>query len=131
MTTDDVGVVIPAEPGGRRSSSALGRAVVADALRSVDPVGAVGVERETNWRSGYPVHFRRALEAGVASRHAAETVAADGLRAVHQRMQFRRPDGRVESLEAMDFDPSGATPATVEVRGTGRARNRIQPAVSW
>ncbi len=119
MPTDDVGVVVPADPGGRRSSSALGRAVVADALRGADPVGAVGVERETNWRSGYPVHFRRALEAGLASRQAAVTVAADGLRAVHQRMQYRQQDERVASLDAMDFDPSGLSLATAEVRGTG------------
>jgi hypothetical protein len=120
MSTDDVGVVVPAEPGGRRSSSALGRAVVADALRSVDPVGAIGVERETNWRSGYPVHFRRVLEAGVASRQAAVTVAADGLRAVRQRMQYRQPDGREESLDTMDYNASGPSLATVEVPGTGQ-----------
>jgi hypothetical protein len=119
MTTDDAGVLVPAEPGGRRSSSALGRAVVADALRSVDPVGAIGVERETNWRSGYPVHFRRVLEAGVASRQAAVTVAADGLRSVHRRMQYRRSDGREESLDAVDDDASGPSPATVDVPGTG------------
>jgi hypothetical protein len=119
MSTDDVGVVVPAEPGGRRSSSALGRGVVADALRGVDPVGALGVERETNWRSGYPVHFRRALEAGVASRDAAVAVATDGLRALHRRMQYRRADDSVESLDAVRFDPPGPALATVEVRGTG------------
>lgn len=125
MTTDDVGVVVPAEPGGRRSSSALGRAVVADALRGVDPVGAIGVERETNWRSGYPVHFRRVLEAGVGSRQAAVTVAADGLRAVHQRMQYRRSDGHAESLDTMEYAPSGPSLATVEVRGTGQRETEL------
>src|SRR6202034_2953715 len=42
------GVVFPLSAGGRRSTSALGRAVVSDALRPVDPAGAVGAERETN-----------------------------------------------------------------------------------
>jgi hypothetical protein len=53
------GVVFPLSADGRRSTSALGRAVVADALRAVDPVGALGAERETNWRSGYLIHLRR------------------------------------------------------------------------
>jgi hypothetical protein len=55
------GVVFPASADGRRSTSALGRAVVADALRPVDPAGALGAEHETNWRSGYLVHFRRLI----------------------------------------------------------------------
>jgi hypothetical protein len=58
------GVLFPMSADGRRSTSALGRAVVADALRPVDPVGAFGAEQETNWRSGYLVHFRRLVEAG-------------------------------------------------------------------
>ena len=51
------GVVFPLSTDGRRSTSALGRAVVADALRPVDPVGALGAEQEMNWRSGYLIHF--------------------------------------------------------------------------
>jgi hypothetical protein len=58
MSGDDTGVVVPADPGGRRSSSVFGRAIVTDALRGVDAVGALGAERETNWRRGYLVHFR-------------------------------------------------------------------------
>src|SRR5690348_5317622 len=57
MSVDDTGVVVPTDAGGRRSSSALGRAVVADSLRGVDAVGALGAEREANWRRGYLVHF--------------------------------------------------------------------------
>ena len=43
------GIVIPTT-GTSRSTSALGRAVTADALRAVDPVGARGAESSTNWR---------------------------------------------------------------------------------
>jgi hypothetical protein len=118
MTSDDVGVVVPAaQPDGRRSSSALGRAVVADALRTVDPVGALGAERETNWRSGYLVHFRRVLEAGLASRQAALTVAADGLAAVHAKMRYRQVDGDEPSLAEMRHDDSGTALSTVTIQG--------------
>src|ERR1700733_10506951 len=53
------GVGFPLSADGRRSTSALGRAVVADALRPVDAAGALGAEQEPNWRSSYLVHFRR------------------------------------------------------------------------
>ena len=44
------GVVFPVGDDGRRSTAAVGRAVVADALRAVDPAGARAAEQETNWR---------------------------------------------------------------------------------
>ena len=75
----DDGVVFPATEGGRRSTAATGRAVVADALRPADPAGALAAERETNWRAGYLVHFRRLVEAGLTSREAAVEIAAAGL----------------------------------------------------
>ena len=42
------GVAFPASADGRRSTSALGRAVVADALGGVDPAGALDAGRETS-----------------------------------------------------------------------------------
>jgi hypothetical protein len=119
MTTDDHGVVIPADASGRRSSSAFGRAVLADALRPVDPVGALSAERETNWRSGYPAHFRRALTAGLTSRSAGVTVATDGLQAIHRRLHYREHDGTEAPLDARRYDPPGPGLATSEVTGTG------------
>ena len=95
MTDSHSGVVFPRVPGsedGRRSTSALGRAVVADALRPVDPVGASAAERETNWRTGYVTHFRRLVEAGLPSYGDARTIADAGLAAVHGRMRWS-PDG--------------------------------------
>ena len=119
MSGDDAGVVVPADPGVRRSSLVLGRAVVADALRGVDAVGALRAEHEANWRRGYLVHFRRVLEVGLASRQAAVTIAADGLHAVHRRMHYRQSDGREVALDVMLHDRPGAALCTVEIRGTG------------
>lgn len=73
---------------GRRSTSATGRAVVADALRPVDPVGADAAARETNWRTGYLTHFRRLVEAGLPSYGAARTIAESGLVSVHGLMRW-------------------------------------------
>jgi hypothetical protein len=79
-------VEIPRHGDGRRSTSVLGRSVVAAALREVDPTGALAAEQETNWRSGYVRHVRRLTEAGLATSEAAHAIAADGLAAVHQQM---------------------------------------------
>ena len=48
---EQTGVTFPAVADGRRSTSALGRAVVADALRRVDPDGAQAASQEANWRA--------------------------------------------------------------------------------
>lgn len=86
-------VDLPIDGEGRRSSSDLGREVVATALRQVDPTGAQAAERETNWRSGYVDHVRRLTEAGAQRPEEARTIAGDGLAAVHDRMVVRHPDG--------------------------------------
>jgi hypothetical protein len=87
------GVEFPATDDGDRSTSALGRTVVADALRAVDPAGAFAAEQETNWRAGYLRHVRRLTEAGLAPASAASTIASDGLGSFHARMRFVDPDG--------------------------------------
>ena len=58
MSSDEAaGVVFPVAADGRRSTSALGQAVVADALGRVDPAGALDASGESNWRAGYLAHF--------------------------------------------------------------------------
>jgi hypothetical protein len=89
MAHEQHGVVFPSDGTGRRSTSALGRIVVADALRAVDPVGAQAAERETAWRSDYLLHFRRLVEAGLGSPEAAVGIAQAGLESLHGRMRVR------------------------------------------
>lgn len=113
------GVTFPAAADGRRSTSALGRAVVADALRRVDPDGALAASRESNWRAGYLAHFRRLVEAGLASRQAAVSVARDGLASLHQRMRVTGPDGAESGLDSLVSAASHGELATVTVAGTG------------
>ena len=95
---EPTGVVFPVSGEGRRSTAALGRAVVADALRPVDPVGARAAEQETNWRAGYLPHFRRLVEAGLASREDALTIAESGLSSLSTRMRVARTDGTENGL---------------------------------
>ena len=121
----DEGVVFPAGPDGRRSTAALGRAVVADALRPVDPAGAGAAERETNWRAGYLPHFRRLVEAGLVSREAALAVADAGLASLHRRMRVAAPDGAETGLETLATAPAGRALATAEVPGTAEPEREL------
>ncbi|RBY79513.1 hypothetical protein DQ238_09920 [Geodermatophilus sp. TF02-6] len=121
----DLGVVFPAGPDGRRSTAALGRAVVADALRPVDPTGAAAAERETNWRAGYLTHVRRLVEAGLASREAALAIADAGLVALHRRMRVAGPDGVEAGLDDLLRAPAGRALATAEVTGTAEPEREL------
>jgi hypothetical protein len=119
------GVVFPESPDGRRSTSALGRAVVADALRPVDAPGALGAEHETNWRSGYLVHFRRLIEAGLASKAAWLAIAQAGLDSLHGRMRVAAPGGDEAGLGSL-LTCAGQRPfATATVHGTGQAESEF------
>jgi hypothetical protein len=113
---EDQGVVFPAGPDGRRSTAALGRAVVADALRPVDPAGALSAEQETNWRAGYLVHFRRLVEAGLASPEAALGIAGAGLASLHARMRVAGPAGE-HGLDRLRSEPAPRELTTVTVGG--------------
>ncbi|WP_448642704.1 hypothetical protein [Geodermatophilus sp. URMC 63] len=121
---DDTGVVFPVGPDGRRSTAAVGRAVVADALRPVDAVGARAAEQETNWRAGYLVHFRRLVEAGLASPEAALTIAGAGLDAVSRRLRVSGEDGE-QPLDALRTAPAGRVLATREVTGQAEPEREL------
>ena len=117
MASDEQqGLVFPADAEGRRSTSSVGRAVVADALRSSDPTGARAAEQATHWRTDYLVHFRRLVEAGLASPDAAVAVAEDGLRSLHERMRVLDKGGEF-ALD--DWPDTGRRLESVEVNGTG------------
>src|SRR6516165_7204674 len=122
---ESAGVVFPAAADGRRSTSALGRAVVADALRPVDPAGALGTEHETNWRSGYLVHFRRLIEAGLASKQAWLAVASGGLDSLHTRMRVAAPGGDEADLGSLLTAPARHRFVTATVHGTGEAEREF------
>ncbi|HMH90338.1 MAG TPA: hypothetical protein VK586_04550, partial [Streptosporangiaceae bacterium] len=122
MRSDDLaGVDFPAGPDGRRSTSAVGRAVVADALRAADPVLAQRAEREANWRTGYLTHFRALVEAGLASPDVAVAVAAGGLDSLYRQLRAVGADGAESGLDALLTAPARRALALVPVTGTAAA----------
>ncbi|WP_432559082.1 hypothetical protein [Granulicoccus sp. GXG6511] len=100
---ETAGVVLPADEDGRRSSTGLGRAVVADALAPVDPIGAEAARRASEWRSGYVPHLRRLVEAGLTDGSAAVAIAEAGLNSLHHRMRVVTATGaEVPLADAFD-----------------------------
>lgn len=115
---ESTGVVLPADAEGRRSSAALGRAVVAEALEQVDPIGAAAALRETDWRSGYVPHLRRAVEAGLTGEAAAVTIARAGLAALHDRMRVVTATGAEAPLGEVFEQPVLRPLRTRTITGT-------------
>jgi hypothetical protein len=113
-------VVFPRAADGQRSSSALGRAVVADALRVADPAWAGAAEREPDWRTGYPHHFRALVEAGLDSGY---DIARAGLASVHERMRVER-DGGDLSLDDAFAAPSEPL-ETVTIHGEEKPEQEL------
>lgn len=126
MSGDEpAGVVFPSSADGRRSTSAVGSAVVADALRHADPAGALDAEQDTNWRAGYLVHFRRLVEAGLPSRDAAVAVARDGLDSLHRQMRVVHAGGEETGLGTLLSAPGERRFTAVTVPGTGQADEEL------
>ncbi|KRF37627.1 hypothetical protein [Nocardioides sp. Soil805] len=119
------GVSFPADSDGRRSTTRAGRAVVAAALRPVDPVGALGAEQETAWRSGYVLHFRRLVEAGIATPEAWTTIAEAGLEAVRRTLVVVAPDGTEQPLDSLATARAVRTLGTHEVLGEGERQAEL------
>lgn len=114
---DSTGVVIPVSHDGKRSSSVLGRAVVAAALEPVDPVGAAAVGRENDWRSGYPRHLRRLVEAGLVGEPEAVTIARTGLAELRDRMRVVTATGAEAPLAEAFAQPFAHRPNTRTIHG--------------
>ena len=122
---EQAGVTFPAAADGRRSTSELGRAVVADALRRVDPDGAQVASQEANWRAGYLGHFRALIEAGLASKPAAMSVARDGLASLYGRMRVIRHGEPETGLGTLLSAPARHELTAVEVTGGGTAEREL------
>jgi len=116
-----VGVAFPVVDG-RRSTAATGRAVLADAVRAMDPGLADDVLAITDWRSGYVDAFVRTTRLAVTRAGAAGSISTDGLASVHRRFVVAGPDGDRPLDEALaaglaDADAAGPPLHTATVAG--------------
>lgn len=85
---------------GRRSSQRAGKAILADAVRAVDPDLASRIERTGDWRKRYMEPFTDSVVAGARSSKDALRIAADGLDSVHENLTFVRSGQEVRLDDA-------------------------------
>jgi hypothetical protein len=124
---DEQGVVFPVRDDGRRSTSATGRTIVSDALRTVDPAGALAAEQEATWRTGYLEHFQRAVIAGLPNRSAWLDIAGAGLDAVHRELRVADPDGDEVAVADAITAPATRSLTTTEVTGDAPPTELVLP----
>lgn len=110
---------------GRRSSQRAGTAILADAVRSVDPDLASGISKTTEWRKRYMRPFTDTVKAGAASSKDALRIATDGLDSLHEHLTFVRGEQELRLDEAFH---TFSTPAfdTEVIEGTGDRVNELR-----
>lgn len=114
----ETGVCFPLGGDQRRSTSATGRAVFADSVRSVDPSLADRIEHTKDWRNGYLEPVRDIVAAAAFSPQDALAISRDGLASTHRRFRFRRGGHETSLSEALEqYRAPGF--GSVTVHGTG------------
>src|SRR5829696_1451347 len=105
------------EAGDRgRSTSATGRAVVAEAARAVDAELGERVAACADWRAGYVGAFRDLTAAGARSPQAPVAMARAGIDAVRARLEICERDAAPRPL-ADAFARDEPAPPTADLRG--------------
>jgi hypothetical protein len=124
------GIVFPVDSEGGRSSTRIGAAIVAAALRPMSAAHAAEALAERHWRRRYPLHFRRLVEDALADGQTALAGARAGLAHAHRSLAWADAEAD-QGEQAFDqafarrlADASvGTTPPlhTATLRGAGDA----------
>ena len=121
------GVDFPLGPDRRRSTTATGRAVWADAVREVDAPLAGRILAEGDWRKGYLARVVEVTAASTRTPEAALSVARAGLAALSERMRFSH-DGVATSIPAAVAAATGPALGTQRIAGEGEpVRDLVVP----
>lgn len=99
-TPRDQGVQFPTVDG-KRSTTATGQAVFADAARAADVRLAQAIENERDWRNNYLQHARALLEASLETVHHPTELPLSGLQSLHDRFVFVRDEAELPLPEAI------------------------------
>ncbi len=114
--SEAAGVCFPEGGDGRRSTTATGRAVFADSIRTVDPAIAARIEHTKDWRGGYMGPLRDIVMAAAMQPDAAVPISAAGLESARRRFVFAHR-GQETSLDLAMQGSRGRRFGSVVVRG--------------
>jgi hypothetical protein len=112
------GIQYPPDASGKRSSAAIGRRILAAALRVLDAPSADACLAERDWRHAYPTHFRRLVELQAAQPQACVASCRAGLDAAWQALVFVR-QGQPLALRQAMASPAQPGLQTLRLRGGG------------
>ncbi len=112
------GIQFPVDAQGKRASAAVGRGILAAALRVLDTQAADACLAERDWRHAYPVHLRRLVELQAAMPQATVASCRAGLDAAWNDLVFVR-DGAAMPLRQAMHDPQAPGLQTLHLRGSG------------
>ncbi len=115
---DARGVQFPLDGSGKRSSAAIGRDILAAALRVLDVAAAERCAAERDWRHAYPVHLRRLVELQAASPQLTVASCRAGLDAAWGALVFVR-DGQTLALRQAMATPAAPPLRTLRLQGQG------------
>ena len=118
------GVVFPTGKDGRRSTTATGRAVWADAVRDVDPGLAARIDGAGDWRRAYVPLVVDVTATGTRTPDAAVTVARAGIASLTDRMRFER-DGASTSVADAVAQGAGVPLVSRLVEGEGEPTTEL------
>ena len=128
MVDTSTGVNFPQGGDSARSTSATGRAIFADSIRSTDPAIAARIEHTKDWRHGYLAPLRDIVVAASRTSEAAVVISRDGLESAHRRFVYASESGDAPLLEAVSEEPiSPLTSVTVQ----GRAAREVDLSVPY
>jgi hypothetical protein len=117
-STELEGIQFVAGSDAQRSTTRANKAICRAALEHVAPQAAQAVHDEPDWRKQYPRHIRALTAAGITQPDHALTIAASGLAAAWEQVEFLRGGSAVALAAALD-QPLPAALSSVELRGEG------------
>ncbi|KAL1507615.1 hypothetical protein AB1Y20_007234 [Prymnesium parvum] len=132
-----VGVEFPTDDKGGRSTSGVGKTVIATAIAATGVADAkASAERcakERNWRFGYSAHIERLVRLSCESPEAACASAAAGLDWMYANMLFYSADKKLTGSVGETLDKIQASFHTGLIRGGGEARQgyRVPYDAGW
>jgi hypothetical protein len=112
------GIQFPLDARGKRSSAAVGRAILAAAMRVLDAEAAERCLAERDWRHAYPRHLRRLVALQTAMPQATVASCRAGLDAAWEALEFVR-DGQSLPLRQAMAAPAAPGLRSLHLRGRG------------
>jgi len=113
------------ESGGRRSTTATTRAILADAARPADPALAARIAACESWRRGY-APLLRALTTLAAEPGNARAIARAGLESMRERLVLETDEGDVPLAGALGAGAAAPRLGSGEIRGTAAPAQRLE-----